>query len=990
MPHIVVLPVLIPLAGALVALVTPRRAEGWVYALTALAGLLAAAGLVDAVSGGQPLRYELGGWPAPVGIALVADGVAAAMVALTAIVFLVASYYARVWPGPFEAAGRYGRPLFWPIWMILWAGINAVFLAGDLFNMYVGLELTTLAAVTLVAQTGSTPVLAAAMRYLLFALLGSLFFLAGIALLYGERGVLDLAMLGDMAEPSLSATLAAALMTVGLLVKTAAFPFHFWLPPAHGNAIAPVSAVLSALVVKTSFFLIVRLWFGAFSGITEGWAAGLIGVLGAGAVAWGALQAFLQIRLKLLIAYSTVAQIGYLMLLFPLFATAPQAAWNGAFFQVLAHGLAKAAAFLAAGNVLLCVGNDRLDSIAGLSDQLRMSLVAFALAGVSLIGLPPFGGFVAKWLLLEAAIQGGQWVWVVIILGGGLATAAYIVRVLSVAMATPRDPARLKTAPIPRGLEMAALTLSLAALALGLAAGPVQDLLAIGAPITVAIPFERVASTQGWLPLAILLSSAVPGVAIFFLGEHQARLRTVLNLIGASLKVAFVLLLLWRVYLGETFEARLVFLPGIDLVLRADPLSLQFVTLSAGLWLLTTIYAIGYLEGSPNRSRFFGFFSLSVTASTGIALSGNLVTLLFFYELLTITTYPLVVHRGVPQSLAAGRVYLAYTVAGGVAVLLGAVWLHVLGGNLDFSPLNTLAPIFAEHPGAVLAIFALLILGFGTKAAIVPLHSWLPIAMVAPAPVSALLHAVAVVKAGVFGMIRVIYDIFGAEFAHTVGLMQALLMLAAVTIIYGSLQALRQDEIKRRLAFSTVSQLSYITLGAAMAGPVALIGALVHLVHQGVMKITLFFCAGNLAEVYKVSRVSEAAGMGRLMPVTMTAFTIAALGMIGLPPMAGFISKWYLAGGAGDAGFAWVWAVLVASSVLNAAYFLPIIYAAWFRAPATPHKRLRDAGPWLLLPPTVTAALTLAAGILAGAGFSPLGWAEVIAERIYYGASPEP
>jgi multicomponent Na+:H+ antiporter subunit D len=310
-----------------------------------------------------------------------------------------------------------------------------------------------------------------------------------------------------------------------------------------------------------------------------------------------------------------------------------------------------------------------------------------------------------------------------------------------------------------------------------------------------------------------------------------------------------------------------------------------------------------------------------------------------------------------------------------------------MGGNLEFSPGNTLAPIFAERPGSVLAVFALLIAGFGTKAAIWPLHSWLPIAMVAPAPVSALLHAVAVVKAGVFGIVRVIYDIFGAAFAHTVGLMQVLLVMAAVTIVYGSVQALRQDEIKRRLAFSTVSQLAYITLGAAMAGPVALIGALVHLVHQGIMKITLFFCAGNLAEVYQVSRVSEVDGMGRMMPVTMTAFTIAALGMIGLPPMAGFVSKWYLGVGGLAAGKPWVVAVLLASALLNAAYFLPLLHRMWFRpAPARwpgghgigAHTRMI-----LLAPTAATALAALLVGLFAGAAMSPLSWVQLIVERDY-------
>jgi multicomponent Na+:H+ antiporter subunit D len=544
--------------------------------------------------------------------------------------------------------------------------------------------------------------------------------------------------------------------------------------------------------------------------------------------------------------------------------------------------------------------------------------------------------------------------------------------------------------PVPRLLEIAALALALLAILLGLAPSLPLGLLAVGGPF----PIERLIVPEpgeGHLLLPMILSTSfLPGVVVFFLAERQTGLRTVLNLGGALLKVALVGLLLRWVYQGFSFETRLPFVPGIDLVLRADPLTLQFLTLSAGLWLVTTVYAIGYLEGSPDRSRFFGFFSLSVTATTGIALSGNLLTFLIFYEMLTLATYPLVVHRGVPKSLGAGRVYLAYTITGGALLLLGIVWLHAMGGHLEFAATNSLAWLAADRPVALGIVFALLIAGLGVKAALVPLHGWLPTAMVAPAPVSALLHAVAVVKAGAFGIIRVLYDIFGISFAHSFGATAGLAAIAGFTIVYGSLRALAQDEIKRRLAFSTVSQLAYIALGAAIASPIATIGALVHLVHQGLMKITLFFCAGNLAETYGIHRVSEVAGIGRRMPLTMAAFTLAALGMIGLPPIAGFVSKWYLAGGGLDAGAPWVIVVFIASSVLNAAYFLPIIYAAWFRPMVEERPLLRPATAWLVGPPVVTALVSLAAGLLAGFALSPLGWAELIARRVYYGAAPAP
>ncbi len=487
-------------------------------------------------------------------------------------------------------------------------------------------------------------------------------------------------------------------------------------------------------------------------------------------------------------------------------------------------------------------------------------------------------------------------------------------------------------------------------------------------------------------PLAVLASSLATGIAIFFLAEARHGLRTALNLGGAVLKLLIVIAMLWGVYHGERYEFRYPLLAGVDFVLRSDSLAMLFVTLSALLWLFTTLYAVGYLEGSPYRSRFFGFFSLCVTSTVGIALAGNLITFVFFYEILTLTTYPLIVHRGTDKALRAGKVYLAYTLGGGTLLLAGTAWLYGLLGAVDFASRGVVSQLGAEHGGAQIVIFVLLVAGLGVKAGVVPLHTWLPIAMVAPAPVSALLHAVAVVKAGAFGIVRVLYDVYGIETAAALGLLVPLAIVASATILYGSLRALTQSELKRRLAFSTVSQVSYIVLGACLFGPLGTIGGTVHLVHQGLMKITLFFCAGNLAETLGLQRVEELDGVGRRMPWTMAAFTLAAFGMIGVPPLAGFVTKWYLGLGAADAGMHWVIAVLMASSVLNAAYFLPVVYAAWFKPP---RGRWREHIPaarfetdWRLLFPTLaSAAFALGAGLLAGAPFSPLGWAQFFAAQ---------
>ncbi|MCL5043640.1 MAG: monovalent cation/H+ antiporter subunit D family protein [Gammaproteobacteria bacterium] len=500
-----------------------------------------------------------------------------------------------------------------------------------------------------------------------------------------------------------------------------------------------------------------------------------------------------------------------------------------------------------------------------------------------------------------------------------------------------------------------------------------------------------IANWTSWLPLAIVLSSLLPGLLIFTLREDQVRLRIGLNLFGVVVKLGLVVLMLWGVNQGLSFRFALPFVPGGGLILQGDALSLQFVSLSTVLWMATTIYAIGYLENSPLRSRFFGYFSLCVSATVGLALAGNLVTFLLFYELLTLATFPLVVHRGSQAALRAGRVYLAYTLGGGALLLMGVALLHSITGSPDFIPGGYLAPLVGEYNPSLILAFGLMIAGLGVKAALLPLHGWLPQAMVAPAPVSALLHAVAVVKAGAFGIVRVVYDVYGVEPVQALGLNIPLLALAAATILYGSVRALQQSELKKRLAFSTVSQVSYITLGVALMGPIAAVGAMVHLVHQGLMKVTLFYCAGNFAETLGIHDIREMNGVGRRMPLTMLAFTIGALGMIGVPPIAGFISKWYLGLGALESGHNWVLLVLVFSGLLNAAYFLPLLWRGWFAAPADnwiSNSKRGNGRPglgethWMLLWPMLfAAALSLLVGIFAASSISPLAWSQLIINR---------
>jgi multicomponent Na+:H+ antiporter subunit D len=510
------------------------------------------------------------------------------------------------------------------------------------------------------------------------------------------------------------------------------------------------------------------------------------------------------------------------------------------------------------------------------------------------------------------------------------------------------------------------------------------------------------------MPVLLLLTSLVPAAIIFLLPEDREGVRRTVNMAGAVLKVVLTGVLIVGVLDGLEYEWRRTLMPGIDLVLRVDPIPLLFVTLSSLLWLTTTVYAIGYLEAGQRRSRFFGFFSLCVTATIGIALAGNLVTFLVFYELLTIATYPLIVHQGTKRALIGGRAYLLYSVGGGAVLLVGIAWLHALAGPVEFLDYAPLAGLVDEHATSLVLIFVLLVAGLGVKTAIVPLHGWLPKAMVAPAPVSSLLHAVAVVKAGAYGIVRIVYDLYGLELSQQLGLLTPLLVVASVTIVYGSLRALAQDDLKRRLAYSTVSQLSYIVLGLGIASLAGVTGGLVHLVHQGIQKVTLFYCAGYLAKQLGVTRISEMRGVGRRMPLTMSAFTIAALGMIGIPPTAGFVTKWHLGLGALEADAGWVIGVLLLSSVLNAAYFLPVIARIWFQRPddaevGAPHvvdaevgvptsddaevgvpspERGLERDPWLVLPAVATGLSALAVGLLAGAPLSPLSWAASIAQEV--------
>lgn len=536
-----------PLAGACALLVLPRRWTGGIVAVTSVATLAAVATLAWLVSSSGPQRHVVGNWPPPLGILLYADGLSVIMLLITAAVGLAVTVYAFGYFDPpagsslssgeggpererpvrprwlaEEASdqgnrGRAGRPRsgslpppersgsagvsgtsqsafsqwtpadgFWPMWLFLWTGLNGLFVAGDIFNLYVTLEILSLTAVALVIVGGGRSVLEAAMRYLLAAFLGALLYLLGVSFVYAAIDTVDMGLIAQRATASPVMLGALALMTVGLAVKAALFPLHGWLPTAHAGAPAPVSALLSGLVIKASFYLVARLWLQVLPGVVTLPAAQLIGALGAGAVIWGSIQAIRQSNLKLLIAHSTVAQVGYLFLTIPLVLSAAPGAissslgWDGGVLQVLAHASAKAAMFLAAGSFMRALGHDRFREFGGVAALLPMSTAAFGLASLSIMGLPPSGGFSAKWLMLSAALESGQWWWAAIFIVGGLLAAIYIFRAVSALLAPGSAADALAARPVGKRMEAPALALAVLSLGLGFGAPQVLDLLHLG------------------------------------------------------------------------------------------------------------------------------------------------------------------------------------------------------------------------------------------------------------------------------------------------------------------------------------------------------------------------------------------------------------------------------------------------------------------------------------------------------------------------------
>ena len=467
-------------------------------------------------------------------------------------------------------------------------------------------------------------------------------------------------------------------------------------------------------------------------------------------------------------------------------------------------------------------------------------------------------------------------------------------------------------------------------------------------------------------PLLPIIVSALGALFIVRTGDRRANLREFWSVAAGVLQLAFVASMIPDVLDGRAPACVVTqILPGVELAFRVDAFGLLFALGASALWIATSFYSIGYMRslGEHEQTRYFACFALALSATMGVAFSANLFTLFLFYEALTLSTYPLVAHKETPEARAGARKYVIYLLGAAKAFLVAAIVLtYNVAGTLEFKSGGILpASALSSDPAFLTLLFALFLFGFA-KNAVMPLHSWLPAAMVAPTPVSALLHAVAVVKTGVFATLRVFLFVFGADAMGLIGADKLALAAASVTILVGSLLALGQNNLKARLAFSTVSQLSYIVMGAALLTPSGILGSVAHVTNHAASKITLFLCAGSIYVSTHKTEVSQMSGLAKQMPWTMAAFALATLSLVGVPPASGFISKWYLAVGAVERQNLWALGVLLVSSLLTAAYLVPIVYRAYFEEPSdAAHGQVAEV-PWMVVPLVTTAVVSVLLG----------------------------
>lgn len=461
---------------------------------------------------------------------------------------------------------------------------------------------------------------------------------------------------------------------------------------------------------------------------------------------------------------------------------------------------------------------------------------------------------------------------------------------------------------------------------------------------------------------AILLPIFFPAILAIFIAifKFEEKERNIFVSVGVILNFIFVVCIFY--FIGESKIHLFKFNEFLDIYFKIDKLSILFSLLVAVLWIFTAFYSMEYMKHEGKENRFFAFFTLTLGVTMGIAFSGNLITLYIFYELLTLATFPLVIHSGTKQALKSGKKYLIYSFGGATFALLGMILCFSITNNLNFVPGGILS-VKDGNMSLLLGIYVSMFIGFGVKSALVPFHSWLPEAMVAPTPVSSLLHAVAVVKSGIYALIRMSYFIVGADVIKATKGNIYMSILIGITIIMGSFLALHQENLKKRLAYSTVSQLGYILLGIVLLNQDAFVGGLLHLINHAVIKITLFFCVGTIMYTTHKTDIGQIKGIGKQMPVTMWCFAIASISLIGIPPSNGFVSKWYLALGGLEGGKVYFVIILLLSAVLTALYLMPIVAVAFFKKGEEEVVEVKEAPMKMLIPIVSITVIVVLLGI---------------------------
>ena len=748
------------------------------------------------------------------------------------------------------------------------AALSLIFLGADLFNLYVGLELLTFAAVPLVCLDGRPETVAAALRYLLFALFGSVFYLLGVALLYGAYGTLDIALLAPLIRAEPAVWLAAGLMTAGLLAKTALFPLHLWLPPAHANAPAAASAVLSGLVVKGSFFLVVRLWFDVLADLPGVIPGAILAGLGSAAILFGSVLALRQTRLKLLIAYSTVAQIGYLFLMFPL-GHGPWAtdAFSGGVMQALSHAFAKAAMFLSAGLIAESLGHDSIAGLGGAGRAMPLTFLALGLGGLSLMGLPPSGGFAAKWLLMKASIASGQWSWAIVMAGGGLLAGGYLYRVLAPALSGERP--RLKKAP-ERSRESCRP-----------GSGACRRPACVRAASVFRLPADRpprssdraamngLAAQFGPRLLVAALAAPLVVLAIFLVPSLRGLARAITPLAAAPALGAAALAIG-----GAPFGVEL---PVLRVSLWLDQPGGLLLLAAALVWLIVSLFALREGQGRPNADRFAVSWLLTMAGSLGVFIAADLLTFYLVYALVSVPAYYLVAHDEEPASRRAGGVYMAFALLGEAVLLIAFVMLAAgePSGSVQIRDVVAALPASPWRDAAL----ALIILGFGMKIALVPLHGWMPLTYTAaPIPAAAVLSGAAV-KAGVIGLIR--FFPLSAAFPSWG---EVLVWIGFISAFYGVAIGVTQRDLKTMLAYSSISQMGVIAAALGMALASAQQGAATdvafYAANHVLVKAALFLTLGVIATLD-----------GRARTLGLIVAALLGLSLAGLPLTGGALAK---------------------------------------------------------------------------------------------------